>query len=133
MYFKKKNSGTITKNINYLISKNVSVGIYYLYARCLDKESPANTHFLTLDANLSDIRLSGQYYMKLVPQVFYLKPDQPHGYYLTSSITLVRKDIPLSVSTVINKEIQSNVAGSRDFVCYVNLIYAFSGNYLKVK
>src|SRR6476661_1818413 len=57
---------------NYFISKNVSLGLYYLYSHCFDKGTAANTHFLTINSNFSNIKLFNDIYFRFTPQFYYL-------------------------------------------------------------
>ncbi len=50
---------------NYLLAKNISIGMYYLYSRGIDKDATRNTHFLTLNSNFSNIKLPKQFFLKL--------------------------------------------------------------------
>jgi len=116
---------------NYLFTKDISIGMYYLYSRGIDNGTTRNTHFLTLNASFSDIRLSKQFYMKFTPQVYYLKMDQHDGVYFTSALTLANRKIPFSISSVINKIIQTNITASQNFVWNVSLIYSFNKKYVE--
>ena len=116
---------------NYFLTKDISIGMYYLYSRGIDDGTTRITHFLTLNTSFSDIRLSGQFYMKFTPQVYYLKMDQLDGIYFTSALTLANRKIPLSISSVINKIIQTNITASKNFVWNVSLIYTFNKKYVE--
>jgi len=61
-----------------------------------------------------------------VPQLYYLKMDQYDGYYFTSSFNLARTGVPLSVSSIINKAIESNIPGSKNFNWNVSLVYRWN-------
>jgi hypothetical protein len=115
---------------NYLVRKNISIGIYYLYGRGIDKEAVRNTHFLTLNANISDIKLPLNLYMRFTPQLYYLLQNQADGLYVTSTVALARKRFPFSLLSIINKEINSNIV-SEDFVWNICLVYAFSKIYVE--
>ena len=118
---------------NYFLSKNISVGIYYLYSHGLDAGTIGNTHFITLNTNFSNIKLTDKFFMKVNPQLYYLKLDAQDGFYFTSSFTIVKKNFPLSVSAIINKEIKSNIRGSKNLIWNVSLVYAFNKNYVSHK
>jgi hypothetical protein len=107
----------------YFISKNVSVSVYYLYSRGL-ADATRNTNFVALGSNISNIKLSENYFMRVVPQVYYLRLDDNEGYYVTSSFTLTKRNLPLSIASIINKKIESAIQ-SEDFVWNVSLIYAY--------
>jgi len=116
---------------SYLISENVSIGIYYLYGRGFEKSVPKNNHFLTLNGNFSYIPVAGKLFMKLNPQFYYLRQDDHDGFYFTSSMTLAGKNFPLSISAIINKSIRSDITGSKDFVWNTSLVYSFGKKYVR--
>lgn len=111
------------------LSEKFSVGMYYLYSRGFEKTVAKHTHFLTLNCTISGINFPGKLYMKLSPQFYYLKQDNRDGFYFTSSITVAGRNFPLSVSAIINKSVQSNISGSKDFVWNASLVYSFNKNY----
>ena len=115
---------------NYLLTKNISIGMYYLYSRGIDPDATRNTHFLTLNANFSDVRLSKEYYLKFVPQVYYLRMNQYDGYYFTSSLTLAKRNSPFSLSGMFNKIIQTDISASKNFVWNASVVYRFTRKYV---
>jgi hypothetical protein len=110
---------------NYYISKNISVGAYYLLSHGLDRGTSNFIHFLTLNANFSNIKLSNMFYMKFVPQFYYLKIDHDDGFYFTSSLTFAKYNFPLSVAFVINEGIKTNINTGKNFVWNITLTYSF--------
>jgi len=116
----------------YSLTKNISVGIYYLYSHGLDAGTIGNTHFITFNTNFSNIKITDQFFINLNPQLYYLKLDAQGGFYFTASFTAAKKNFPLSVSAIINKEINSNITGSKDFLWNISLVYAFGRNYVKL-
>ncbi len=114
----------------YFLSKNISIGVYYLYSHGLDKTSVQNTHFLTLNSNFSEIKLFGKFYAKFNPQFYYLSQDGKDGFYFTHSLSLARKKFPLSMQTIMNKAIRTSIPG-RPFVWNASLIYSFNKNYVR--
>jgi hypothetical protein len=118
---------------NYYVAKNISVGFYYLFSHCFEKDGTNFTHFLTFNANFSGINLTKQYFIRFNPQIYYLKMDKNDGYYFSSSLTLARRNFPVSISAIINKTIQTNISASKDFVWNASLIYSFSNKYTKVQ
>jgi hypothetical protein len=115
-----------------LLAKNISVGIYYLYSHGLDKGTIGNTHFVTLNTNFSNIKLSDQFFMKFNPQFYYLKLDKQDGIFFTSTLTLAKRNFPLSVSAIVNKRIESTITGSKNLVWNTSLVYSFSKKYVKL-
>lgn len=118
---------------NYFLSKNISVGIYYLYSHGLDAGTIGNTQFITFNTNFSNIKLTDKFFMKVNPQFYYLKLDKQDGFYFTSAFTVAKKNFPLSVSAIINKEIKSTIKGSKNLIWNVSLVYAFNKNYVSHK
>jgi len=116
---------------NYFISKDVSIGFYYLFSHCFEKDGTGYTNFLTFNANFSSINLTKQYYLRFNPQIYYLKMDKSEGYYFSSSMTLAKRDFPISVSALINKVIKTEISASKNFVWNASLIYTFNNNYIK--
>ena len=108
----------------YALSKHVSLGVYYLYAHRIDIDATKNTHFLALNSRISNINLSHQFYMTVVPQVFYLKLDEKDGFYMNATLTLAKHNSPFALSTIASKTIHSNI-GTKDFVWNVSLAYSF--------
>jgi hypothetical protein len=116
---------------NYFLTKNISIGIYYLYGYSFEKDAIRNVHYLTLNAGFSYIRLPYQFYVKFTPQVYYLKMDEQDGFYVSSVLTLANRKFPLSVSTLMNKIIQTDITASQNFVWNVSLIYTFKKEYVE--
>ncbi len=115
---------------NYTLTKNISVGVYYLHSFGLDKDVTKNTDFVALRSSFSDIKISKQLVLKIAPQVYYLKLDNKDGIYTSATITLSKKDSPFFISSIISKSIESNIGG-KDFVWNVSLHYAFHKDYVK--
>lgn len=115
---------------NFSIKKNISIGAYYLYAHGFDKGSPVNNHFVTLNANFSNIKVSKKYFIKCSPQIFFLKQDKLTGYFTSATFTFARKNFPLSVAALFNKQLKAGIAGAKDFVWNATLIYSFGKNYV---
>lgn len=114
----------------YFITKNISAGVYYLYSHGLDKTAVQNTHFLTLSTNFSDIKIGGKFFAKFHPQVYYLNQDGKDGFYYTHSLSIGRRNFPLSAQTIMNKALHTDIPG-RDFVWNLSLIYSFNKNYVR--
>ena len=114
----------------YLLTKNISIGIYYLYSHGLDAGTINNTNFITLYTNFSNIKLAKQLFIKVTPQFYYLKLDKQDGLYFTATATLARQNFPLSISSTINKIVRTNISGSKNFVWNVSLVYSFNKKYI---
>jgi hypothetical protein len=116
---------------NYFLTKNISIGMYYLYSYGFDNEYVRNTHLGMLNMNFSNIKLSDKYYISYMPQVYYLRINKNDGYNATSTLTLARKNFPVLFSLFGNKTIQSHVPGHKDFVWNASFIYSFNSKYVK--
>ena len=118
---------------NYFISKKVSVGLYYLYSSGLDNGTTKDTHFLTVNSTISNINLGKEIFARIIPQIYYLGQDGRDGYFITSSFTVFKKNFPLSIQSILNKKIRSNIPGSKNHLGNISLIYSFSKKYVEYK
>lgn len=116
---------------NYFITKNISIGMYYLYSHGFEEGATKNTHFVTINSNFTNIKLSDQFFMKFNPQVYYLRMDERDGYYVTATLTLAKRNFPLSLQSILNQTIETNIPAKSDFVWNVSLIYSFNKEYVK--
>ncbi len=116
---------------NYFLTKNISVGMYYLHSRGFDEGVTKNVHFLTINSKFSNIKLSNQVYFSFYPQIYYLKMDEQDGFYFTSTFALAKKNFPISLQSIINKVIDTNITASKDFVWNISLIYSFNKEYVR--
>ena len=114
---------------DFYITKKISLGMYYLKGYGFQDDAVKNTDFITLNAKFSDIRLSKKVSLGLYPQFYYLRMDETDGFYFSSTQALHIKDFPLSIASVINVPIESDVVGGQDFVWNVSLIYSFGNQY----
>ncbi|MBF9252938.1 hypothetical protein I2I11_06520 [Pontibacter sp. 172403-2] len=115
----------------YLLTKDISLGLYYLYSRGIEKDVVRNTHFLSLRSSFANIRLSEQYFMRFTPQVYYLKADMQHGFYVNPTLVLAKRNFPFSVSSTFNKTIKTSIPASRNALWNVSLIYSFNKEYIQ--
>jgi len=116
---------------NYYLTKNISIGMYYLKSHSLENNTIQNTDFITINTEFSHIKLIKPFYFKFKPQFYFLRMDDRHGFYFTSRQTLAMEDFPLSLESVINKEIDADILGSKDFVWNISLIYSFGKKYVE--
>jgi hypothetical protein len=116
---------------SYFVNKNISIGMYYLYSRGIEEELTRNTNLISLRSSFSNIRLSDQFYMGFNPQVYYLNMDNIDGFYFNSTLTLAKRNFPLSVSAMINEPIKTNIVAGNNFLWNVSLIYSFNKEYIE--
>jgi hypothetical protein len=110
---------------SYRITKNVTLGMYYLYAHGFDFGSTKNTHFITMNTSISNIEVSNNLRMRISPQVYYLRMNAIDGFYTSTTFTVSKVDNPISFSVFFNKVINTNITASKDFVWNATLAYAF--------
>jgi hypothetical protein len=113
----------------YLITKNVGVGFYYLYSHGMEKDITQNTNYLALRVVFLNIKLSDKVYMRFNPQVYYLRLDENDGYYFNATMTLAMHNFPLSITSLINKTIETNIPIDENFLWNVSLVYTFNKKY----
>lgn len=109
---------------SYSVSRNVGVGAYYLYSRGLDPDVAKNTHFVALRSTLSNVARSDGYFVRFVPQAYYLKQDAKDGFYGNAVLTLGKRDQPLSIGAQVNRPIQTNILEGDEYIWNVSLSYS---------
>jgi len=83
-----------------------------------------NTIYLTFITSISDLGITDHINFSMSPQLFFLKMDENHGYYCSSSFSLEHDKCPVSLSSMFNYKINSSIA-SEDFLWNVSLVYKF--------
>lgn len=116
---------------NYFFTKNISVGLFYLYFCGVSNRTVKNTNFVSFNINFSNIKFGKQFFAKFNPQLYYLNQDGKEGYYFNSVITLLKRNFPLSIQTNMNAIIQTDIPGSEKFIWNVSLIYTFNRTYIR--
>lgn len=95
----------------YYKSKKFALGVYYLYAFGLDSEGVQISHFISLQPKFPNIRLSEAYFLKFYPQLFYLALDDKNGTYISESLSLNKKGLPVSLTSLVTYKLKSTIAG----------------------
>ena len=113
----------------YVVNNHFALGLYYLNGHGLQEDGPQSTHFINMSASLMNMQLGKNYTVTLRPQVYYLKMDKQDGYYLTGNVIFAHSKTPFSLNYSYNKEINSNITGSKAFDWNVTLAYSFSNKY----
>ncbi|MDV7137246.1 hypothetical protein R3X28_00075 [Maribacter sp. TH_r10] len=109
---------------NYKISEKVSVGMYYLRGQGFD-EGIKQSNFLVLNSSFTNLNITENLYFNISPQAYYLTLDDDQGYYVVTFITLAKKDFPLSISSILNKAIDTEIVPEDDFIWNISLVYSF--------
>lgn len=115
----------------FFITKEISAGPYYIYAKGVSDGAVQNSNFISFRINFSNIELSEKNYLRLMAQAYFLKMDENDGFYLNSTFSLNRRNFPFSVSSTVNKTIESTIQG-KDFLWNVSLTWLFGGKYRKI-
>jgi hypothetical protein len=108
----------------YALTGHVSVGAYYLFGHGLEREGVRNTHFVNVNASLTDLALTDHVFFELSPKIYYLRMDDVGGYYATATVSLHVRDFPLYVESLHNRAISTDIVAD-DFGWNVSLVYAF--------
>jgi hypothetical protein len=114
---------------SFALRKDVSLGVYYLGSRGLDPGTTRTTHFVTVNATLDRLSLTDDLYLRLAPQVYYLRMDGVSGYYATATASLSSRRYPLSLPSILNQALQTEIVARGEFVWNVSLIYSYRRTY----
>lgn len=112
------------------VAKNISLSPYYLFSYGIEDYAVEYSNFFTLIANIANINLTENIYSNLMAQVFYLKMDDRDGVFVNSTLSVNKRNFPLSVSSTLNRAIESTIPGDK-LLWNLNLIYRFGGVYRK--
>jgi hypothetical protein len=124
---------TLTADIttSYFITKNIRIGPYYMYIFGVEKTAIKNTHYIALRCSFSNIKITDQYYLRFNPQIYYLKMAENDGFYANATLTLARRNFPLTFSTLVNRTIQTDIPVGEDFLWNISLTYTFNNEYVR--
>lgn len=116
---------------DYFITKNTSIGIYYLRTIGFAESALKNLHFLTVNTNFQKIDLNASYYLRLHPQLYYLKMDDLDGFYATSTLGLEKNNFPVLIQVLANKSIRTKIPDSSKFLWSLSITYSFGRGYVQ--
>lgn len=108
---------------SFKLSDKVSFRPYTIIAHGFD-QGVKNSVYFTMITSISDLGITDNIRFSMVPQVFFLKMDENHGYYVASSFSLSHNKIPVSLASMMNYKIDSQIA-SKDFLWNLSLVYTF--------
>lgn len=115
----------------YMVSKNASLGLYYLGSKGLTKDVLQHTTFVALRSMLN-LKLSNKLSLGLIPQAYYLKMDDKDGTYVNATLNLFKRNFPVSLNAIASKAIKTDIAG-KDFLWSIGLVYNINNQYSKLK
>lgn len=113
----------------YVFNNHFAMGIYFLNGHGLQNDGPISTHFVNLNTSFNGIPLSGNFVFNFNPQIYYLKVDKQDGFYLSGGASVANKKSPFAILGSYNKEIRTNITGSRNFDWNITLSYKFNNKY----
>jgi hypothetical protein len=118
---------------NYQINKYISAGMYLFYARGIEKFITRNTLMVSFRPSISNIPVTKNIVARFGPEIYHLKMDDNEGVFLNATLSISKKNCPVSVSALINKPLQSNIPSEYDFLWNVGLSYTFNKKYMEVR
>ena len=118
---------------SYTINNHISFGAYYLHGNGLQTDGPISTHFVNFISSFSGIKLGATHLLSFSPQVYYLQIDKEDGFYLTGNVVLTSKKSPIALMYLYNKEIRTNITGSKNLDWNLTLMYNFNKSFKQIK
>lgn len=109
---------------NYRLTDKIYVGMYYLRGWGFD-EGVKNTNFLVLNSSFNNLFITKEIYLNVSPQVYFLKTDNDTGYYAVAFLNLAKKNFPFSISSTLNKAIETEIVPEDDFTWNISLNFHF--------
>ena len=113
---------------SYKVSKNLSIGMYFLFSRGLDN-SFRKGRFFVLSAAAPAIKIVNDIRLGFFPTVYSLRLDELKGYYVAATFRLYKKGFPLALESIINQQLNSEILPDMKTVWNVSLICTFSNKY----
>jgi hypothetical protein len=118
---------------SYTFNHHFAIGAYYLHGNGLQTDGPISTHFVNFSTSFLGLSIGGNYALNINPQVYYLQVDQQDGFYLTGNVILTNKKSPFAFMYLYNKEIRTNITGSKNLDWNLTLMYNFNKHFKVVK
>jgi hypothetical protein len=112
----------------YKIRKNISLSLYSILAKGIEKEVATTNFFLSLRTDFTDLPLGKRYFLRFQPQVYYLSIGRTKGIYAAASLSLAHRKCPFSIGTMMSQALKSEIM-TKNFDWNLSLTYAFGKNY----
>ncbi len=120
-------TGTISPN--YQINKYLGAGVYFFYAKGIEKFITQNTYMASFRPSITNIPITKDIKARIGPQVYYLNMDKKNGTYFNTTFLLSKTNFPVTIGGLVTKPLKSNIPSEYDFLWKVELIYTFSKKY----
>lgn len=114
----------------YQLGRHISMSMFGLFGNSLSNEGVQKSYFLSWRTNFTRIPLFKGFYLRALPQLYYLKSDAHDGVYGAATIGLAKQGLPFSIGAMFNKAIETDVPG-KDFDWNISLNYAFGRDYAR--
>ncbi len=108
----------------YSVTKDLSIGGLYLYARGIEENTLRNLNFIVLNTRLSNIDVFDGWTVALNAQLYRLIIDGEGGTYFSPSAVLAKKDFPISLSGLVNISLETEISGD-PFLWSMSAIYSY--------
>ena len=102
-----------------------------MYIHGFEEDAVRNTHFLAIRPYFSNIKLTKQFFMRFYPQAYYLRTDANEGFYVSSTLILAKRNLPVSFSSIITTPINTNIPAGGSTIWNVSLVYTFNKDYVE--
>lgn len=110
---------------SYELGKNVDIGTYSIHGHGFDDGIPDYSNYISVYSLIEDIPLFSETLLNIRPQFFYLNIDKVDGFYVASNFEFAWGDFPLTISSIINRTIETDIKGNPDLLWNVSLNYSF--------
>ena len=120
-----------TTNFNYVINKKISIALFYLNGKGLEKvDQTKQGNFISIRTYVQNIKLSKSFSLSFNPEVYFLKIDSNQGYYVAQTFAIKHSKLPFSISTTMNKSINSSI-NAKPFDWNIGFNYNFKSSFQK--
>jgi hypothetical protein len=116
---------------SYQVNKYVGIGMYFFYNWGIEKFITRNTIMVSFRP-VTNIPVTKNISARISPEIYHLTMDDNHGVFFNASLSVNKKNFPLSVSGLINKPLKSDIPSEYDLLWNVGLSYTFTKRYIEV-
>lgn len=116
---------------DYIVNKYFSVGAYIFYNHGIERFITRNTLMLSFRPSISNIPITKNITARFYPEIYHLSMDDDGGVFFNARLSISKKNLPISVSALINKPIKSDIPSEYDLLWNVGLTYAFNKKYIE--
>jgi hypothetical protein len=118
---------------NYQFNKYLGVGLYLFYNHGIEKYITRNTYMYSFRPSISNIPIIKNISARVGPEIYYLKMDDNDGVYINATLSISKKNFPLSISALINSPLESTIPAEYDLLWNIGLVYSFGKQYKEVR